>query len=638
VTEPKLLLRRASSGAIVKLAQVLGRGGEGTVYAVGETPRLVAKVYSKPPDADKVEKLKLMTRGQSKDLLGVAAWPTDLLLDEHGAVRGFLMGRIAARQDAHRLYSPKSRRRTFPDADFRFVVRAAANVARAFAQIHKAGHVIGDVNHGNALIGRDGTAILIDCDSIQVTERGRTFTCDVGSPLFTPPELQGKRFRGLHRTTSHDSFGLAALLFHFLFQGRHPFAGRYADGEMPIERAIAESRFAYGGAAEAFGMSAPPSTLPLGTFGSEIENLFERAFAPPGGAVRPAAAEWIEPLQRLEAGLASCRKRPRHFHPRFERCCWCLIEQSSGATLFDERQHSTPEMDAVTAKELWEAIDGAPVPAAYAESPEFVTRKESSDRTRELLWTSIMSLAGVGVPIGLFFGLLPFMSQSGNGLWAFLLAGGAMLGLSLTKDGVLRTRKIMKAEWDRALEQWRTKTSASPFFRIRAELAALNGKLGVIGERRLTELDQLARRFTPEQRDAYLKDFEIDKATLLAVSVTQMEKLRDRGIRTAADVLRLDHMLIRFVESTALGELRAWANECAATFTFDTRDPRYVIEAEKIEERYRQERQNVLDQLRRGPELLAEKREQIAEARAEAETRLKAVHEKLRRTRGIEKE
>jgi DNA-binding helix-hairpin-helix protein with protein kinase domain len=639
VTEPKPLLRRASNGAIVNLAQVLGRGGEGTVHAVGDSPKHVAKIYVKAPGANKVEKLKLMARGRSKALLGVAAWPVDLLVDDQGVVRGFLMGRIAARQDAHRLYSPKSRRRTFPAADFRFVVRAATNVARAFAQIHAAGHVIGDVNHGNALIGRDGTAVLIDCDSIQVTEQGRTFPCDVGSPLFTPPELQGKRFRGLLRTTNHDCFGLAALLFHFLFQGRHPFAGRYAEGEMPIERAIAESRFAYGARADGLGMSAPPSTLPLETFGSEIAQLFERAFAPPGGAERPAAVEWIEPLRRLEADLAACRRRPRHYHPRRERCCWCVIEESSGAALFDARGAVTPEIDALTAKELWAAIDGAPVPAVYAESPYFVTQQNASDRRRDMVLNAVTGLAGVGVPLGLFFGLLNFMSSSSSGfMWALFLASVAMVGVGLMKDRFPRGRTLLKAEWAMAVEQWRTKSSASPFFRARAELAALRGTLSRLEEQRIMELDRIERHYAPEQRRAYLSGFEIDQAMLVSVSVSQVEALRNRGIRTAEDVLKQDGKLFKFVQSTALGELRSWANQCAASFTFDRRDPRYAAEAEMIEERYRRERQAILDQLRRGPEILAAKREEIENARAEAESRLKRVHETLRRTRGMEKQ
>ncbi len=58
---------------------------------------------------------------------------------------------------------------------------------------------------------------------------------------------------------------------------------------MPIERAIAESRFVYGANAAQFGMTRPPGTLALGTFGEDIARLFESAFAPPGErrALRP---------------------------------------------------------------------------------------------------------------------------------------------------------------------------------------------------------------------------------------------------------------------------------------------------------------------------------------------------------------
>ena len=67
--------------------------------------------------------------------------------------------------------------------------------------------------------------------------------------MFTAPELQNMAFRGLKRTESMIVSASRCSLFHLLFQGRHPYAGIYADGEMPIERAIAESRFAYGAAA-----------------------------------------------------------------------------------------------------------------------------------------------------------------------------------------------------------------------------------------------------------------------------------------------------------------------------------------------------------------------------------------------------
>ena len=168
-----------------------------------------------------------MAEAVSPSLLKIAAWPIDLLSDNKGVVRGFIMPRVVTRRDIHELYSPKSRAEAFPEADFRFLVHVAANIARAFAVVHEQGHVLGDVNHGNLLVGADGTVMLIDCDSFQIGNGTNVFTCDVGVPLFTAPELHGRTFRGLVRTANHDRFGLAVLLFHLLYMGRHPFAGRY---------------------------------------------------------------------------------------------------------------------------------------------------------------------------------------------------------------------------------------------------------------------------------------------------------------------------------------------------------------------------------------------------------------------------
>ncbi len=306
-----LALRRASNRAAVSLGEMLGQGGEGAVYPLTDTPDLVAKIYHEPPHPSKVEKLAAMTRTAVPAVLRVAAWPVDLLIDEADTVRGFLMPKVDAREDAHELYSPKSRRESFPRADFRFVVRAGANLARAVATMHLQGHVIGDINHGNALIGRDCTVVLIDCDSFQIRGEGQSFTCDVGVPLFTPPELHGMTFRGLQRSTHHDGFGLAVLLFHLLFAGRHPLAGRYAGGEMTIERAIAESRFAYGARAASLGMSRPPATLSLNAFGPQIAELFERAFAKPApdAPERPAATEWVAALRASGGRTATMRHR-----------------------------------------------------------------------------------------------------------------------------------------------------------------------------------------------------------------------------------------------------------------------------------------------------------------------------------------
>jgi DNA-binding helix-hairpin-helix protein with protein kinase domain len=635
-------LQCASTGATVHLGQLVGRGGEGTVHAVVGAPKLVAKIYLKPPDAAKAEKLKVMTRGQSRELLGVAAWPTDLLVDERGAVRGFLMGRISARQDAHRLYSPKSRRRTFPDADFRFVVRAATNLARAFAQVHAAGHVIGDVNHGNALIGKDGTAVLIDCDSIQVRDQARTFACDVGSPLFTPPELQGKAFRGLRRAENHDRFGLAVLLFHLLFQGRHPYAGVFADGEMPIERAIAESRFAYGTDAALVGMSPPPGTLALTTFGPPIAELFERAFAPPGIAERPSAIEWIEPLRILESGLMACAVRPRHFAPPGPGCCWCGIESVTGARLFDPEQAATAQASAVSAEELWRAIEVVRAPPQSPEFPGFALEslmaRPTIGRLRGLIANAnsdtVFSLVVFAIA-GLY--LLPAaIPRALVFAGAALMVAGAVWAVSVSKK-FAKVRRFVLHEWENALVQWRNSTSADAFFRLRTQLAESRHKLGAIDERRTQEIDRVAQRLQEKQREAFMDTFDIDKAWLVDVTGPQVARLASRGIRSAGDILRYRRKLHHFVSPAAVSELRKWADLCAKQFKVDVNEPEYRAQVEKVEARFRLQRESIIHDLRRGPELLAAKREEIDKSRERAEQLLKTTHEMLRRRRELEK-
>jgi hypothetical protein len=221
----------------IHFGQELGWGGEGAVFAVEGQKDRVAKIYSAPPDHRKVQKLLVMAAVASPSLLKIAAWPVDLLSDSKGAVCGFIMPRVIARRDIHELYSPKSRSETFPEADFRFLVHVGANIARAFAAVHEQGYVVGDVNHGNLLVGPDATVMFIDCDSFQIGNGAHVFTCDVGVPLFSAPELHGRTFRGLVRTANHDRLGLVVLLISSPLHGAASLCrtlywrGRHTDRE-----------------------------------------------------------------------------------------------------------------------------------------------------------------------------------------------------------------------------------------------------------------------------------------------------------------------------------------------------------------------------------------------------------------------
>ncbi|MEN0111787.1 MAG: hypothetical protein AAF805_13795, partial [Planctomycetota bacterium] len=166
--------------------------------------------------------------------------------------------------------------------------------------------------------------------------RGHTFRCPVGTPHFTPPELQAVRLADVDRTPNHDAFGLAVLIFHLLFIGRHPFAGRFrGEGDMTIERAIAEHRFAFSRDRDATQVDPPPATLRLEDLPASTGNLFERAFRAKEGEQRPKAEEWVTDLEAVLRGRQTCPIDESHTFPgTAQECPWCRIEDAGGPAFF----------------------------------------------------------------------------------------------------------------------------------------------------------------------------------------------------------------------------------------------------------------------------------------------------------------
>jgi DNA-binding helix-hairpin-helix protein with protein kinase domain len=633
-------LRRRRNMSVVQLGRALGKGGEGTVFQVRGVPGLVAKIYRKPPSALKVEKLAAMTGLTTPALLRVAAWPVDLLMDDSRVVRGFLMPKVTAREDVHELYSPKSRRQAFPQVDFRFVVRVAANIARAFALMHALGHVLGDVNHGNALVGHDGTVVLIDCDSFQIRDRVRTFTCDVGVPLFTAPELQGKGFRGLRRSVNHDAFGLAVLVFHLLFLGRHPFAGRHASGEMPIERAIAESRFAYGSASAELGMSAPPGTLPVQTFGPAIAALFERAFASPGGAERPAATAWIDALERLERELVPCPVSRLHFHPRASACCWCDVESRTAVRLFGEALPGTEILSPAGLAKLWHAIVEIPRPAPERVSPKSVPAIPAPNPWERFAKKSDRILLSW---VLVFFGIGCLLVEPGEHVFLFFASWTAAVLVRserairyLIRNPTKARRELALAEqrWLNVKERWHSECSVVPFERLLTQLAEAREKLSDLSKLRETHLRALEKGKEAQALARYLAGLRIDSDVFQYIGPDAIAKLASHGIETAADVAREDAELLKYVDQRGVLELRAWHDSRAARFQIDSHE---LHDPRALDELVLAQQEQLLTRLREGPALLQRKLTDISLARSRLQTSVDEAWEALVNARRVAK-
>jgi DNA-binding helix-hairpin-helix protein with protein kinase domain len=292
---------QTSLGRTLHLARQIGQGGEGAIYETREQQDIALKLYWPTKAESRRDKITAMTSAQLYKRTPFVVFPIDILLSPSGAFVGFVMKKIGGGKPVHMLFSPASRKLEFASATYKFLVRAAVNIARAVASVHAISCVIGDVNQSGFLISDKAIGTIIDCDSFQVVASNKKFLCQVGTPEYTPSELQGVRFDRVDRTPNHDNFGLAVLLFQILFMGRHPFSGRYhGTGDMPLERAIGEYRFAYSTQTTLTMMEPPPAAPLLTDFPYYMGQAFETAFGPAGVNGRPSASTWVSLLELLE--------------------------------------------------------------------------------------------------------------------------------------------------------------------------------------------------------------------------------------------------------------------------------------------------------------------------------------------------
>ena len=263
------------------------------------------------------------------------AFPLFQAFSRAGAFVGFVMKLITDHKPLHELYSPGPRKQHFPQADYRFLVRTAANLARAVASVHLSNCVIGDINHSGILVSPKTIVALIDADSFQFVGAGQKFLCRVGVPEYTPPELQGKSLAQVVRTPDHDAFGLAVVIFQLLFMGRHPFVGSVRTGEIPpLHENIRNFRYVYADNRNV-GMDQPPGTPSVSDFSPELASLFNAAFSSASACNRPSAERWVSATESLERNLSQCQDNPLHFGPRdASECAWCEMEKLNRTVLF----------------------------------------------------------------------------------------------------------------------------------------------------------------------------------------------------------------------------------------------------------------------------------------------------------------
>ncbi len=618
-------------------AQV-GEGGEGRIYAVENRTDLVVKVYHQPLTAKKAAKIQAMIARTPEGVASFAAWPLKLLQDKQGLPSAVVMPRIEAAKDIHLLYSPKARRQHFPRADWSFLVLTAQNLAVAFANVHSVGCVIGDVNHGSVLVKNNAQVALIDCDSFQMRADGQLYECEVAVPTFTPPELQSQSLVGVERTPQHDAFGLAVLVFHLLFMGRHPFAGRpLTRTDLSIEQAIKEYRFAFSDDRTRVQLDPPPHTLPLAAAAPAIASLFERAFSK--SASRPTPLEWNTALGALRGSLARCTKEASHaYFKGLSTCPWCTIEASSGAVLFysPQRAFAAPpverdELGIGVVDALWRAIATIQRPVQM-QAPSIAVlapgKTASSEAVKAGAFASAVSKVSYGVAAAAGVGAVVAAPQQPIAWGAGSIAGFWLpkLALSALNNGrvntIALTYQAAKTRWDNIGLRWRGEADPAAFesaltqyTRLRQEHDRLAEPIRRRVQQRATALTSAVQRWTADiarqardirskvahhqpitvalsdeelvaaynlQMEAHLDHFSIEKADIPDIGTSRKVKLASFGIETASDVLQHKVQGVPGFGPSLTKRLMDWRKEVAAKFRFNQTVAKSDVDAGRV--------------------------------------------------------
>jgi DNA-binding helix-hairpin-helix protein with protein kinase domain len=566
---------QTSLGRTLHLTKQIGKGGEGAIYETREQNDIAVKLYWPNKALSRRDKIAAMTSAQFYKTNSFVAFPIEVLFAPNGAFAGFAMKKIATSKPVHMLYSPASRKAKFGGrANYKFLIMASANIARAVASTHACGCVIGDINHSGFLISDNAISVLIDSDSFQLAAGNKTYLCQVGTPEYTPPELQGVRFDRVARTPNHDNFGLAVLIFQLLFMGKHPFSGRYqGTGDMALERAISEHRFAYSVHTSATNMRPPPGAPVLTDFPAEVGQAFENAFGRAGRSHRPSATEWISLLDSLEKTLVNCTSDSSHLHVKGKPCPWCRMEQSCpGFIAFTPNWVATDipiHVDVAQLVAMIKAIrDPGPTPDIQTLIAVPTIAAPAAPSGALISTLRIRAYIGVGASaagaILIFFGgvaTLPGLAALGAGLVANIVVPKELKQLR-------EARSQANASWRGLEDAWKKQPGNAKFLEKRTEADSFVAALNDLPNEEKRQVYVLESNKRAAQLHRHLDRYLIATAKIRKIGSGRKAVLASFGIETAADLNQSKILAIQGFGPGLVGELMMWRQGLADRFVY----------------------------------------------------------------------
>ena len=338
---------------VYETENLLGKGGEATIYSVKGYPELAAKIYHNDKRTiERRKKAHVMSQLTVSDYFhDSVALPLSVLYensDLKDGFSGYVMPRVKDITELQDIYYQNTMNQ------YQKTV-VASNLCIMTNLVHDSGQVIGDFNSKNIAINSyKGTGVLIDTDSFHITvknSKGKllTFPCTMAVEVMVAPELRAKLknqratledIQGESFSKETDLYALAIHLFSLLMNGANPFRASVNMADMgsshvvssvTIDQFEAANKGEFLFAKRIFGKKLPEDVPDFNILSKDLQELFTRCFV--DGAkdpkARPTAKEYYYALEQYKEML---KKQPCGHYLRKDYnkpCEFCRLNRLS---------------------------------------------------------------------------------------------------------------------------------------------------------------------------------------------------------------------------------------------------------------------------------------------------------------------
>ncbi|RKE24328.1 hypothetical protein B0G76_8209 [Paraburkholderia sp. BL23I1N1] len=341
----------------LKLRERVSAGRQSDLYSL-ENDDTLLKMYRTSGNQTRLDRINRLISSGSSRLRARCAWPagTFTFHDRDAVIVPF----VAHQSTLAHLIPRAKRQASFPNLDWRGMMRFAEQLAQCVAAVHAENMLVGDLDLHNVLISMDNELILTRCDSFLLEGEAIDPADSAAALQWPPPELKTGQVESTARTIDHDNFTLARLIFELVFLN-----------DEPTQKDVGDWAALFNGELSRGGRAHPTLHVTANMLSPGLVACFRQATDPSStrSTPRPDAERWSRELAAMASSMRTCAVEKTHTYrsDMASGCPWCeLALEAPGSAEFSGPQASSrpARPSAEAAAHTGATGNAAPMPSA----------------------------------------------------------------------------------------------------------------------------------------------------------------------------------------------------------------------------------------------------------------------------------